>query len=58
MEIIFAIMFIIIGIFVILMNINSKPYTLEDHENDIIKDCDEEKWLKYQETKEFKKNEL
>jgi len=42
------IILIIIVLFVILINYNNKSYTIEDHHNDIMKDYNEEKWIKYQ----------
>lgn len=45
-------------ILVILINTVDKPYSIDDHHNDIMKDYDEEKWIKYQETKEFKNSNL
>ena len=41
---------IIIGIiiFIVLINYNDEPYTIEDHHNDIMKDYNEEKWINYQ----------
>lgn len=48
METTSTIIIVIIGIFIILMNIKNKPYTLEDHENDIMKNYNEERWINYQ----------
>ena len=55
--------FIIIGIiiFVIIMiiiNSKNKPYSVDDYHNEIMKDYNEEKWIKYQESEEFKNNNL
>jgi len=39
---------LVILFFIILINYNNKSYTIEDHHNDIMKDYNEEKWIKYQ----------
>ena len=43
-----GIFIICVILFIVLINYNNKPYTIEDHHNDIMKDYDEEKWINYQ----------
>lgn len=56
MDSLIIIVFVII--LVILIIPTNTNYSIEDHHNDIMKHYDKEKWIKYQETEEFKKSNL
>ena len=47
MEIIIGIVVFVV-ILVILINSTNTSYSIDDHHDDIMKDYDEEKWIKYQ----------
>ena len=49
---------IVFIVLMILINSINDPYSIDDHHNDIMKDYNEEKWIKYQESEEFKKSNL
>ena len=49
---------IVFVVFIILMNSTNTSYSINDHHEDIMKNYDEEKWIKYQETENFKKSNL
>lgn len=56
MKIIIVIGITLIVIMLILLN-RKNTYTAEDYHNDIMKDYDEERWIEYQKTEEFLRNE-